>query len=188
MMSSDYLLAELCGDFIGKALITLLQTLSHLVANEAAHLDVLADFSDKLLDELLACLVIVANIGLLHQASFLEELLESPVNNSLDDVLGLTGLDRLYPRDFALALDHFFRHFVTRDVLRVHRGDLHSELINEFFEFLILRCEVRLDVDLNQNTDATALVNVGIDDSLGGDTAGFLLGSRQIVLAQPPMR
>src|SRR5213592_4657194 len=51
------------------------------------------------------------------------------------------------------------------DALRVHRGDLHGDLLRELLEFVAARDEVGLARELHQRADASARVDVRGDEA-----------------------
>src|SRR5256885_2417111 len=61
------------------------------------------------------------------------------------------------------------------DVLRIHRGDLHRELLGELLEIRVARHEVGLARELHHRADPAARVDVGFDEALLGLTIGLFL-------------
>src|SRR5438105_3103606 len=73
-------------------------------------------------------------------------------------------------------------------VLRIHRRDLHRDLLCELAEVRVARDEVGLARELDHRTDPAARVHVRLDDALLGLAVGLLLGLRQATLLDQALR
>src|SRR5438093_2944351 len=70
------------------------------------------------------------------------------------------------------------------DVLRIHRRDLHRDLLRELAELGIARDEVRLARELDERADPSPGVNVGLDDAFLRQPVGLLLRPCESALPQ----
>src|SRR5690606_20650933 len=144
----------------------------------------LAHGCDLLVDQVPDGLVRIPHVRLLQEAHFLEELLQAAFDDLVDHVLRLAFVKRPGALHLPLALDHRLGNIGAVHVLRLHGRDLHRDLPDQLPEFLGLRDEVGLAVDLDEHADAPVTVDVGVDDALRGD-AGRLLGRlRQALLPE----
>src|SRR5581483_10294465 len=142
--------------------------LSHSEARKTADRDVLAEFGHFLGDEVLDLQGVVLDIGLLQETGLLVKLGELTLHDLFDDVLRLFGGRGLRPVDGFFLLEHVLRHFLAADVERVGRRDLHGHLVRELLEIVRARHEIGLAVELEQDADLAAHVDVGLDQALLG--------------------
>src|SRR3954471_17258939 len=111
---------------------------AELVAHEAPHDDVLAEASDALLDQIPNGLAAVADIWLVQQRR---------------GAVGRLGL----------ALDR-----LSADPRRIHRCNLHGDLVRELAELGVAGHEVGLAVHLDQGSHPATGMDVGFDETLPG--------------------
>src|SRR3990172_8036743 len=64
-------------------------------------------------------------------------------------------------------------------------GDLHGDVVDQRLEGIGAGHEVGLAVDFDDNADAAARVDVGVDDPLAGLASGLLVSPRHALLPQP---
>src|SRR5690349_5516015 len=176
--------ASLFRDFRREVVLLLLEAFAELEADEAADLHVLADLRDQLLLDLIDRLVRVLHEGLIEEADVLHPLRDLTLDHLLDDGLGLARLLRLGEEHLALAVDHVLRDLFLAHELRAHRGDLHRDVAGEALEVVVARDEVGLAVDLDEDADAAAAVDVRDDRALGRLARRLLRGLREALLAQ----
>ena len=75
-----------------------------------------------------------------------------------------------------------------RTYLRAGGGDLQRQLLEQRLEVVGARDEVGLAVELDEDADLAALVDVGADQALARCAAGLLGGLREPALAQDGRR
>ncbi len=122
---------------------------------------------------------------LLEEADLAVPLPELPVDDLLADGLGLRlrrPHRRAAPPSWPPATSAGIRSMSTYD--RRQARDLHGEVPDELLELVRARDEVRLAVDLDQDADAAAGVDVAADEALAGVAAGLLGGRRETLLAE----
>src|SRR4029079_5312477 len=119
-------------EYAGEAKELLL--LAHLEANEAADLNVLADFGRCFLDQVADRLLRLANPGLIDEAVVLVVRLDFACHHFLDDVRRLAaGLCLLF-RDSSLDFALLYRHAVLVDGNWSSAGDVKRYLARESLE------------------------------------------------------
>src|SRR5579884_2326495 len=133
------------------------QILPHLEAGEAADDDVLPELGDLALDDVPDGAARVLDELLIQQADGFQCVLAAAV---------LALQRRLLAR----------RNLVGRDVAGRGSGDLHGEVVRQRAEIGRAGDEVGLAVELDHGADATAAVDVRLDDALLGGAADLLLG------------
>ena len=176
-------LARLGRDFGGEVVLALLDPLAQLEADEAAHLDVLADLADLLGDHL----------GDRHVGVLDERLLEQ---HELGVVLlhlagtifstTLAGLPEASAWSWKMARSRSSTSAVTssRRTNGLGRRDVHRDVAHQLLELVGAGHEVGLAVDLDQDADLAAAVDVGADRAFGRDPAGLLGRRGEALLAQ----
>ncbi len=115
--------------------------------------------------------------GLIEEAELFVELGELAFEHLLDDVGGLAGGCGLGAIDVLLALEVGGGDVVAADEARVDGGDVHGDVAEQLLEVVGAGDEVGLAVELEEDADLSAGVDVGSDCALIGG-AGGLLGSR----------
>ncbi len=80
------------------------------------------------------------------QAVFFIELIHFAGRDLFDDRLGLAGLPGLIARDFALALQNFWRNVLTAYELRIERRDVHRDVMAKTLKLVRTRHEIRFTV------------------------------------------
>src|SRR5687768_16795905 len=159
------------------------QALAERVTGEPADADVLADRGDPLVDQLANRLVGVTE-RLVVQADLGEPLLELALDDLRPDVLGLL-LDGLVAAELlALRLEVGFRDALGVDVERSQSGHLDREVADELLELVGAGDEVGLAVDLDQDADPAARVDVARDEAVLGVPIGPLGGGRQAAIPE----
>ena len=91
---------------------------------------------------------------------------------------------RLLAIDFALAVEHFLRHFLAPQETRIERGDVHGHVVAETLKILGARHEIALAIDLDEHADLAARVNVAGDEPLGRGPLRFLRRGSLSLFAQ----
>src|SRR3954453_3420659 len=155
---------------------------------EAGDLDVLTGFRRQLLAQLLDRLALVllgVDVGLVEQRDFAPPLVQLPLDDFLDDVVGLAFFARLLFEDLLFGLALVLRDFVGGDELRRGRSCVQGDLVGEDPELLVAGDEVGLALDFDHRPDLVVGVDVGGDDALVG-AAAFALGGRGLPL--PPQQ
>ena len=90
--------------------------------------------------------------------------------------------------DLLLALDVGGRDLIAADVTRVDGGDVHGDVLEELLEVLGAGDEVGLAVELKQDADLAAGVDVGPHCALVGGARGLLGGRGHATLAEDDER
>ena len=80
--------------------------------------------------------------------------------------------------------EHLSRDILAADELRVQRGDLHRDVVHQFLEIVRARHEVGLAVDLHQNAQLGAGMDVAADHALPRRARGLLGRRGDAALAQ----
>src|SRR5690242_13802619 len=159
------------------------QLLPEGVAGESPDPDVLADRRDPVRDELADGSLLVAE-RLVEQAHLGEPLLELAFDDLRPDRLGLL-LDRLVGEQLLpLGLEVRRRDRILVDIDGRQAGDLDREIADELLELVGAGDEVRLAVDLDQDADATAGMDVAADEALAGLPALLLRRGCQATVAE----
>src|SRR5207253_9053064 len=148
----------------------MLPPLAHLEAGEALDHDPFAGLGVHAVDEL-ADLGLTGGVfdeGLFEQTLIGEELLQLALDDFIDHLGGLLLVGQLAAIDLALLLDHVARDVLPRDIRRVRRRDLHPEILHQLLKGVRARHEVGLAVDLDQNAQLAAVMDVRPDGALAG--------------------
>src|SRR5215469_6661272 len=122
--------------------------------------DVLAQLADLGRDQLRDRLRLVLDKWLLVKADLLVELLHFPHNHFFGDVRGFAAGHGLREVNLLLASVVRGRDVFLADILRVAGGDVHGDVVHQFFEVFSASYEIALAVDLHQHTDLAAGVNI----------------------------
>src|SRR5579884_1373576 len=157
---------------------------ANLEAGKALDDDVFAEVGNSLLDHLADGHALILDIVLFVEAILLVELFHFARDDAVHDGLGLARGKRLRAVDLALFLEHFRRNFLTADVARVKRGNVHGDIVREIVKTLGARDEIGLAIDLHEHADLPARVDITADESFGSFAHGFLGGSGLPLLAQ----
>src|SRR3990172_5209691 len=120
-------LPELLGHLGGQVVRPLLHPLADLEPGEGAHRDLGAGGLPGLREELRDLPVGILDERLLDEAEIAEILLELPLDDPVQDLVGLPRSLGLLAVDRLLALDHLRGHVVPSDVCRVWRGPPHPQ-------------------------------------------------------------
>ena len=120
-------------------------------------------FGDPLGDQLLDRLVGILHKGLREKRAFLEELLQTPLDDLCRNLLGLSFFFRLLHVDPSLALDHIARNLIRGDRKRIRGGDVHRDVFRERLEVIGVRYEVRFAVHFNDDGSPIIEVNIAAD-------------------------
>src|SRR6218665_860202 len=177
-------LAQRLGDLGGQVFLLLLDARAHLVADEAAHGDLLANLTRAVGDHLADLLLVVLHPELVHETHALVVLLHLAHEDLVPRGLGLALLLELLAEDLLLLLQPLGGKFLAGDVLGIGGGDVHGHLLHQVLEVRVAGDEVRLAVDLHEHADAAA-VHVGAHQTLGGHAAGLARQLGAELLAQP---
>src|SRR5207237_1263261 len=148
----------------------MLPPLAHLEAGEALDHDPFAGLGVHAVDEL-AYLGLTGGVfdeGLFEQTLIGEELLQLALDDFIDHLGGLLLVGQLAAIDLALLLDHVARDVLPRDIRRVRRRDLHPEILHQLLKGVRARHEVGLAVDLDENAQLAAVMDVRPDGALAG--------------------
>jgi hypothetical protein len=100
------------------------QTPSHLVAHKAAQDNVLTKLGDSLSDQILYSLVLVLDKGLSHQANLPVKLVQSSLNDAINNVLGLALFQNMSMVAGPLTLNHLLGHIFTSEITWRSKGDV----------------------------------------------------------------
>src|SRR5690606_13640733 len=175
------------GDLGGEVLALLLDALTDLEAHEATDGDLLADLGAGLADQITDALLVVLHPILVHEADRLEELVDLPLDDLLEDVLRLLLIAELGHVDLLLLGDLGLGDLLTAHVLRSGGGDVHGHLLHEVLEVRVAGDEVGLAVDLDHHADL-AVVDVAAHEAFGGNATGLARLAADPLLAQPLLR
>src|SRR5579885_3008542 len=147
---------------------------ANLEAGKALDDDVFAEVGNSLLDHLADGHALILDIVLFVEAILLVELFHFARDDAVHDGLGLARGKRLRAVDLALFLEHFRRNFLTADVARVKRGNVHGDIVREIVKTLGARDEIGLAIDLHEHADLPARVDITADESFGSFAHGLL--------------
>src|SRR2546428_8141238 len=111
---------------------------------EAADDHVLADLGRHFVHEVADGLRVLPDVRLIEEHGLLEERLELPLDDALDDVVRLPGASGLLLVDLPLARDDVGRDLIPGDPPRIARRDLHGRLTGQSAELVRSGHEVRL--------------------------------------------
>src|SRR5436190_7331672 len=168
--------------------------IAHLEAHEARDHDILTQFRDLGLDQLIDSERVLLDKRLVVQADFLVELAQPPLNDLVDDLLGFAFGQRPGALYVFLFLERRGRHVFLADKLRVGGRDVHGEVVHQALEIVGARHEIRFAVHFHQHTELPAMVNIAADQPLLGGARSLLycrcnaslakhdLGFRQVAL------
>src|SRR3990172_5272332 len=162
-------LPELLGHLGGQVVRPLLHPLADLEPGEGAHRDLGAGGLPGLREELRDLPVGILDERLLDEAEIAEILLELPLGDPVQDLVGLPRSLGLLAVDRLLALDHLRGHVVPSDVCRVGRGHLHREVLRQRGHRGVRRIRARY---LDDDPDLPAGVDIG-DDHAGRSRRRF---------------
>src|ERR1700690_39096 len=155
---------------------------AELVPDKPADLDVLPGLRDRLGEKLLHGLIRRLDERLVQEADVGIVLLELPIDNLLGGRRRLS-LD-LRRGDLALLGDLSLRHLVAGDVERAGCRDLEAQVLDEGLEAVVAGDKVGLAVDLDQDPDLPAVVDVALDQALLRGAVGLLGGGCGALLAE----
>ena len=79
---------------------------------------------------------------------------------------------------FDLGLADISRDIFYADVQRIHRRNLHSDLVSKGLKFVGLGNEARFTVDFDDSTEAT-IVNISVNQTFAGFTVTAFFGFSQ---------
>src|SRR6266550_3501774 len=147
--------------------------------------DVLAGRRRELVAQLLDGLALELRIVhlLLEHHHRLQPGIELAQDDALAHVLGLVG--RFLLIDSGLRVAHILGHVLAADIPQAGRGrDLHRHVAREGDEVLVLGDEVGVAVDLHENPDLGAGVDVGLHRPLGGRALAEILNLLSLLYAQ----
>src|ERR1700679_1119204 len=161
-----------------------LARIANLKARAAPHADVLAQLADLRRNQLRDRDSLVLDERLLQQANFLVELFHLSRHHLLRNVLRLTGSDSLRDIDFLLAIEIRFGHIFLAYKFRIARGDVHGDVVDEFFEVLGTRYKIALAIYFEQHADLSAGMNIAGYRALTGHARCLLGRHRNALLAQ----
>src|SRR5436190_6913157 len=154
-------------------------------AGETPDDDVLAGRRRELVAQLLDGLALELRIVhlLLEHHHRLEPRIELARDDPLAHVLGLVG--RFLFIDSGLGAAHILGHVLAADVSQAgRRRDLHRDVARERDEVLVLSYEVGVAVDLHENPDLGAGVDVGLHRALGCRALAEILDLLSLLYAQ----
>ena len=108
--------------------------------------------------------VFCLDIDLIHKDDFGELLIETAVDNTVDNLVRCVRLFVLgsCEKDFLLFLKILSRNFCACAVLRTHSGCLHSDVLSHLGK---LRCAL-ISFNLYENDDLAAHMCIGCDESV----------------------
>src|SRR6185437_13429848 len=92
----------------------------------------------------------------------------------LDDVRGLAAGGGLGTVDVLLAEKVFFGDVFAANVAGIGGSDMHGDIAEQLLEVIGAGDEVGLAVELDEDADLTASMNVGAHSSLIGGAGGLL--------------
>src|SRR6266550_1201808 len=147
--------------------------------------DVLAGRRRELVAQLLDGLALELRIVhlLLEHHHRLQPGIELAQDDALAHVLGLVG--RFLLIDSGLRVAHILGHVLAADIPQAGRGrDLHRHVAREGDEVLVLGHEVGVAVDLHENPDLGAGVDVGLHRPLGCRALAEVLDLLSLLYAQ----
>src|ERR1700674_2088782 len=150
--------------------------ITDLEAGEAPHGDVLTEFAALGSNKLRNVDGLFFVEGLLQQPDLLVELLHHASDHLLSDVCRLAAGNGLREVDVLLAGVICRRDVFLPHILRVARGNMHSNVVDQLFEVLGARHKIAFAVDLDQYANLAASVNVVRPRAFTGHS-GRLLGS-----------
>ena len=177
---------RLRGNFSGEVVNTLLDAFTEVEAREATDGDLLTNLRGRSLHEIFDGHVRVLDEILGDERLLVHQLFDAAVDDLFANVLRLGQEVLLLHLDVAFARNHFLVGVGRADVLNFRaRSDLHGEILRELLESVTASDKVGLAVELEQDADARARVDVRDDGALGGDAARLLVRRRHTLLAQP---
>src|SRR6266540_2812387 len=145
-----------------------LRLLAQLEPGEPADRQFLADSSGRLVDQLRDRALVVLHERLVEQHVVLEERVQLPLDDAVEDVLGrplFAGLPLGHP---ALGGDHVLRDVLATEPPGLRAGDVQRDVLGQLLELVGVRHEVGLAVDLHQHAHPGVEVDVGLDPALLG--------------------
>src|SRR5882724_10460599 len=158
--------------------------IAHLEAHETRHDDVFAQFRDLGLNQLIDGERVLLDERLFVQADLLVELAQPPLNDLVDDLLGLAFGQRPGALYVFLFLQRRGRHVLLADKLRVGGRDMHGEVVHQALEIVGARHEIRFTVHFHQHAELAAMVNIAADQPLLGGTRSLLYSRGDTSLAE----
>jgi len=177
---------RLRGNFSGEVVNTLLDAFTEVEAREATDGDLLTNLRGRSLHEIFDGHVRVLDEILGDERLLVHQLFDAAVDDLFANVLRLGQEVLLLHLDVAFARNHFLVGVGRADVLNFRaRSDLHGEILRELLESVTASDKVGLAVELEQDADARARMDVRDDGALGGDAARLLVRRRHTLLAQP---
>ena len=85
--------------------------------------------------------------------------------------------------DFPFLVQLVCRNILLRNILGFRRRDMHGNVLHELLEFITARNEVGFTIDLHEDPDFAAHMDVLADDAFSRDAAFAFLGGCQAALA-----
>src|SRR5690349_12416948 len=168
----------------GKVGGTLFQSFAGLETRKAADADVLANLSDRVVDELLDRQVRIFDKCLIVQTAHLIIRLEFAFSDFIDNVFRLSRSSCLILINFFLLVQFFGRNILAAHIKRILRRDMHRDVLHERLKVRAACCKIGFAIHFDQNAMLSAGVNIVSDHAFSGNTGGFLLGGSQALLSQ----
>src|ERR1700737_3282838 len=159
-----------------------------LEASEARHGNVLAQLCNALVKDVAHRALVILCPGLVQKHAVLEELVQLPVHDVLNDLRRLLPAHRRFAELGPPCLDHIVGHVLATEEAPSSRGDMHRNLVRKFAKFGAARDKVALAIELEQHPKLMVVVNVDLDHAFPGDPSGLCAGPGDPLPAQPVNR
>ena len=177
------------GNLSREVRLFLFDTFAQVESLEATDGDLLAQFRSGFLDQFFDRFGSILDVVLRQESLFINHFVNAPLDNLLSDVLRLRLEIFFLHFDFSFARNHGRIAVGGGDVFNFRaRGNLHRDILREFFKFIASGDEIGFAVDFAQNTNSRAGVNVVNDNTFGGDATLLLVCGGHALDTQPLLR